>query len=98
MYCLCVNVYCTTATGCQPNCSLIYHIVSYIILWIPFLCGSRERTTEVRFEDCPVVMLFPIKCLLDHEPRMRMYHLGISTIAMVSDSPCYPSKSSGYYT
>jgi hypothetical protein len=20
-YCLCVNVYCTTATGCQPNCS-----------------------------------------------------------------------------
>jgi len=22
VYCLCVNVYCTTATGCQPNCSL----------------------------------------------------------------------------
>ena len=21
IYCLCVNVYCTTATGCQPNCS-----------------------------------------------------------------------------
>jgi len=21
MYCLCVNVYCTTATSCQPNCS-----------------------------------------------------------------------------
>jgi hypothetical protein len=21
LYCLCVNVYCTTATGCQPNCS-----------------------------------------------------------------------------
>ena len=21
MYCLCVNVYCTTATRCQPNCS-----------------------------------------------------------------------------
>jgi hypothetical protein len=20
VYCLCVNVYCTTATGCQPNC------------------------------------------------------------------------------
>jgi len=27
MYCLCVNVYCTTATGCQPNCSYIYHII-----------------------------------------------------------------------
>jgi len=21
VYCLCVNVYCTTAAGCQPNCS-----------------------------------------------------------------------------
>jgi len=21
MYCLCVNVYCNTATGWQPNCS-----------------------------------------------------------------------------
>jgi len=21
MYCLCVNVYCTAATGWQPNCS-----------------------------------------------------------------------------
>jgi hypothetical protein len=36
VYCLCVNVYCTTATGCQPNCSkqtyhIIYHIISYII-------------------------------------------------------------------
>jgi hypothetical protein len=29
MYCLCVNEYCTTATGCQPNCSQqIYHITS----------------------------------------------------------------------
>jgi len=30
MYCLFVNVYCTTATGCLPNCSLIYHI--YLII------------------------------------------------------------------
>jgi len=29
VYCLCVNVYCTTATGCLPNCSYqIYHIIS----------------------------------------------------------------------
>ena len=21
VYCLCVNMYCTTATGCQPNCN-----------------------------------------------------------------------------
>jgi hypothetical protein len=34
VYCLCVNVYCTAATGCQPNCSkqiYIYHIISYHI-------------------------------------------------------------------
>ena len=36
VYCLCVNVYCATVTGCQTNCSyelyhIIYHIVSYII-------------------------------------------------------------------
>jgi hypothetical protein len=26
--CKCVNVYCITATGCQPNCSYIFHITS----------------------------------------------------------------------
>ena len=32
MYCLCVNVYCTTATGCQPNCTYqTYHIIQYHI-------------------------------------------------------------------
>jgi len=32
VYCLCVNVYCTAATGWQPDCSLqIYHI-SYRII------------------------------------------------------------------
>ena len=31
MYCLFVNVYCTTAIGCQSNCSLqIYHIIYHI--------------------------------------------------------------------
>jgi len=29
VYCLCVNVYCTTATQCQPNCSQqIHHIIT----------------------------------------------------------------------
>jgi len=37
VYCLCVNVYCTTATGWIPHCSqqiyhIIYHIMSYHIL------------------------------------------------------------------
>jgi hypothetical protein len=32
MYCLCVSVYRTTATGCQPNCNeQIYRIISYHI-------------------------------------------------------------------
>ena len=36
VYCLFVNVYCTTATGCQPKCSYqIYHIVYHTII----LCG-----------------------------------------------------------
>jgi hypothetical protein len=26
VYCLCVNVYCTNASGCQPNCSLQIYI------------------------------------------------------------------------
>jgi len=74
-------------------------LTSSAVLRIPFLCVSRERTTEVRFEACPVVMLYsPIKPLLDHVPRMLVYRLGVSTIAMVSDSPCYPTKASGYYT
>ena len=31
VYCLCVNVYCTTATGCQPNCSYqIHHIITIL--------------------------------------------------------------------
>jgi hypothetical protein len=34
MYCLCVNVYCTTATGCTPNCSWqIYHIILPCVCW-----------------------------------------------------------------
>jgi hypothetical protein len=33
IYCLCVNVYCNTATGCLPNCRWqIYHIMSYHII------------------------------------------------------------------
>ena len=32
VYCLCVNVYCTTATGCQPNCSYRIYIISNNII------------------------------------------------------------------
>ena len=48
MYCLCVNIYCTTATGCQPNCSQqIYHIISYHKIGIQWLIlrqtGNKPR-------------------------------------------------------
>jgi hypothetical protein len=37
VYCLCVNVYCTAATGRQPNCGQqIYHIISYISYDVSF--------------------------------------------------------------
>jgi hypothetical protein len=34
LYCLCVYVYCTTATGWLPNCSYIYRIVLYLIICV----------------------------------------------------------------
>ena len=34
VYCLCVNVYCITATGCQPNCSQQIYIYIYIYIYI----------------------------------------------------------------
>ena len=51
MYCLfrvvlsivCVNVYCTTATGCQPNCSQQIYIISYIIYEAVQLETGDER-------------------------------------------------------
>ena len=53
VYCLCVNVYCTTATGCQPNCSKqIYHILSLQPLCIPtsvlFLEQSEHSSWHYR--------------------------------------------------
>jgi len=50
MYCLCVNVYCTTATGCQPNCSWqIYHIISRIkiVAVIVHPCTCEEYIPEI---------------------------------------------------
>jgi hypothetical protein len=43
VYCLCVNVYCTTATWCQPNSSQQTHIISYNIfknrrIFFVYLC------------------------------------------------------------
>ena len=48
VYCLCVNMYCTTATGFQPNCSgqiydIIFHIKSILtFMWLVFILAERH--------------------------------------------------------
>src|SRR5215510_4192140 len=45
--CLCVNVCCTAATGCQPNCGYIYiYIYIYIYTYI-HRHNRKEKTTMV---------------------------------------------------
>jgi hypothetical protein len=44
MYCLCVNVYCTTATRCQPNCSWQIYQNKFVVL-LPSRI-SENRTTH----------------------------------------------------
>jgi len=43
MYCLCVNMYCTTATGCQPNCSQMCHI----IYWVSVALVNQHATRHI---------------------------------------------------
>ena len=56
IYCLCVNVYCTTATGCQPNCSWqmyhikpVWHIPLLNVQWITPDDGQRNCPKNVEF-------------------------------------------------
>jgi len=42
VYCLCVNVYCTTATRCQPNCIQQRYHVSYHI--------NHDHKKEMNFQ------------------------------------------------
>ena len=54
VYCLCVNVYCTTATGCHPiavNKYISYHI-SYIISYTEArnsACGCKIASLSFAF-------------------------------------------------
>jgi hypothetical protein len=73
VYCLCVNVYCTNATGCQPNCSYVYiisyhiisyHIISYHIISYQIGCwGKYFRRRRTRWHsrggNC-ILMIFMI--------------------------------------
>ena len=51
MYCLCVDVYCTAATGCQPNCSLKIYQYQYSVLRMRSaalsVCEYEERGAYV---------------------------------------------------
>jgi hypothetical protein len=47
MYCLCVNVYCTAATGWLPNCSWqVYHIISYHII-LRIIAVLKTKTHQI---------------------------------------------------
>jgi hypothetical protein len=67
VYCLCVNVYCTTATGCQPKCSIqIYHITSFNLLECLHKC-MKNITYKVA---CTIVFLkIKIRCWKNVEDK-----------------------------
>jgi hypothetical protein len=79
-YCLYVNVYCTTATECQPNCSQqIYHIIYYCaqnISWI----STYQQCIQI-FKNILLYQIWQINCcfnymcalLLHINPRSRLF-------------------------
>ena len=52
MYCLCANVYCTTATGCQPNCSLQIYLIKIEVLKHLSLNSDIPGTREEVLQPC----------------------------------------------
>ena len=53
MYCLSVNVYCITATGCQPNCSYqMYHIKCQQCRILCMWCDSRRWFKNLKTSGC----------------------------------------------
>jgi hypothetical protein len=58
IYCLCVNVYCTTATGCQPNCSQqIYHII-FLCLYRPYNILYLQLIPVCPIHKIPIIKLY----------------------------------------
>ena len=54
VYCLCVNVHCTTANGWQPNCS--YQIYSYHII---YHISTRAKSSTIRLDNA-VACISPV--------------------------------------
>ena len=82
VYCLCVNVYCTTATGCQPNfSSQMYHIVSCHII----SNGFRYTVSLLSPRNCNSVIYYfvmSIICTADSTNRNELrvissYHASV---------------------
>jgi hypothetical protein len=95
VYCLCVNVYCTTATGCQPNYSSIY-IISYNYsakaenaVPVPRLRGGRDDHTMTQCAGVAHILLSK------HTPRaVPKINLNMSG----SDWICLRKYTSGSFT
>ena len=86
VYCLRVNVYCTTATECKPNCSWqIYHhiIISYhhiIKCHVTHVAGVTLNSTEVS-ETRHISS--DIKCFMQ---RSLTYDCGLSNVVGIGTS------------
>jgi hypothetical protein len=48
VYCLSVNVNCTAATGCQPNCSYIYIYINKIVSY-HIISTRKSRESPLKF-------------------------------------------------
>ena len=81
VYCLCVNVYCTTATGFQPNCS--YHIHR---IWSVFftLFGSMGHASHC---DCVrLIIAYRRTPGLKLRVWISLYFLAVSVYIVFLDS------------
>ena len=79
MYCLCVNVYCTTATECLPNCSWqIYHIIYIYKLLYMFRVVSLliMRNTQLYLQHLVLVkpLLLPSAVVEELELLFQLFH------------------------
>jgi hypothetical protein len=50
VHCLCVNAYCTTATGCQTNCSKQTYQISNISFLAPTMSWSVDNVTTTSLQ------------------------------------------------
>jgi len=94
VYCLCVNMYCTTATGCQPNrSSQIYHIISYqkIGFTLSPLRPHRERQTTIingtAKTPCLDVVVTDKKCLCLESIAERPTHSLVNALRYPTEVP-----------